>query len=176
MREVKTNKIDKAKVHDLQQVARKSFIETFAEYNSESDLNTYLNNNLGINQLTKEIENQNSQFYLIYQNHAPIAYLKLNICSAQTENRGNEYIEIERIYILKEHKGKGIGQELMKLAEQIGAEMGKTKIWLGVWEKNQEAIHFYTKMGFKQHGEHIFVLGEDKQTDLIFEKKINTNI
>lgn len=173
MQEIKIIKIDKAKVHDLQQVARKSFIETFAEYNSESDLNTYLNNNLGLNQLTKEIENLNSQFYLVYHNSKPIAYLKLNIYSAQTENRGDEYIEIERIYILKEFKGKGIGKELMKLAEQIGQEMSKSKIWLGVWEKNLDAIQFYTKMGFIKCGEHLFVLGEDKQTDWIMEKFIS---
>ena len=173
MQEIKIVKIDRSKVLDLQQIARQSFIETFAEYNSESDLNAYIHTNLGLQQLTNELENVDSQFHLVYHNQTPIAYLKLNVHTAQTENRGNEYIEIERIYILKESKGIGIGKRLMELAEQIGLEMNKSKIWLGVWEKNIAAIHFYTKMGFIKCGEHLFILGDDKQTDWIIEKFIS---
>ena len=36
-------------------------------------------------------------------------------------------------------------------------EHNKKKIWLGVWEKNENAIAFYKKMGFVQTGVHSFI-------------------
>ena len=46
----------------------------------------------------------------------------------------------------------------------------KSKIWLGVWEKNISAIKFYRKLGFKIFSSHDFQLGDDLQTDLMMEK------
>jgi ribosomal protein S18 acetylase RimI-like enzyme len=40
---------------------------------------------------------------------------------------------------------------------------------LGVWEKNKKAIEFYTKLGFQIKGEKTFLLGNDKQRDLIMQ-------
>jgi len=45
-------------------------------------------------------------------------------------------------------------------------------IWLGVWEKNQKAIDFYEKNGFVSFDKHIFVLGDDKQTDIMMKMEL----
>jgi ribosomal protein S18 acetylase RimI-like enzyme len=45
-------------------------------------------------------------------------------------------------------------------------------IWLGVWEHNEHAISFYKKFGFEQFGDHIFMLGNDAQTDLLLKKNL----
>jgi ribosomal protein S18 acetylase RimI-like enzyme len=45
-------------------------------------------------------------------------------------------------------------------------------IWLGVWEKNDKAIRFYERFGFKRFGEHEFVLGNDRQTDWLMMLKL----
>ncbi|MFK8104694.1 MAG: hypothetical protein AB8G15_19375, partial [Saprospiraceae bacterium] len=42
----------------------------------------------------------------------------------------------------------------------------KSYLWLGVWEENQQAIHFYKKHHFQVFGQHHFQLGDDLQTDL----------
>jgi len=42
-------------------------------------------------------------------------------------------------------------------------------VWLGVWEKNERAIAFYTKNGFKVVGHHLFKLGDDIQTDYLMK-------
>lgn len=52
-----------------------------------------------------------------------IGYLKLNFAHAQTELRDGSSIEIERIYVLKENHGKGVGIELLNFA----IEIAKTK-------------------------------------------------
>jgi ribosomal protein S18 acetylase RimI-like enzyme len=40
-------------------------------------------------------------------------------------------------------------------------------LWLGVWERNDRARAFYTKCGFVDAGEHIFLFGSDPQTDRV---------
>ena len=43
-------------------------------------------------------------------------------------------------------------------------------VWLGVWEQNPRAIRFYEKNGFVPFDTHVFILGEDKQTDILMKK------
>jgi len=53
--------------------------------------------------------------------------------------------------------------------------MKKKYVWLGVWEKNVDAISFYTKMGFREVGRHSFRMGDELQYDLIMKKVIKDN-
>jgi len=47
-------------------------------------------------------------------------------------------------------------------------------IWLGVWGKNDRTIKFYRQWGFRQVGEQPFLLGGDRQTDLVFWLPVDT--
>lgn len=69
----------------------------------------------------------------------------------------------------KFHK-QGLGKFLINKAIEIAREQNKDKIWLGVWEKNENAIAFYEKMGFVHTGAHSFYMGDEEQIDLIMTK------
>nr|WP_228115767.1 hypothetical protein [Sphingobacterium faecium] len=43
-------------------------------------------------------------------------------------------------------------------------------VWLGVWEENPRAINFYKKNGFEEFDKHVFILGDDEQTDILMKK------
>ena len=45
-------------------------------------------------------------------------------------------------------------------------------IFLGVWEYNRRARRFYEKNGFYRIGQHIFVMGDDPQTDFLLRKDL----
>jgi ribosomal protein S18 acetylase RimI-like enzyme len=78
-------------------------------------------------------------------------------------------MELERIYSVKEQIGKGVGAELIKASIKEARDKGFDCLWLGVWDKNERAIKFYEKWGFKKVGSHVFMLGKDVQNDLIME-------
>ena len=42
----------------------------------------------------------------------------MNINSAQTEEMGETYLEVQRIYFLKDFQGGGRGSQLIELAEK----------------------------------------------------------
>lgn len=102
-------------------------------------------------------------------------YLKVNIDGAQTEKMGNESLEIERIYIRSKFQKHGLGKYLLNTAMEIAIERNKKKIWLGVWEKNENALAFYKKMGFVQAGAHSFYMGDEEQIDFIMTKTTAQN-
>lgn len=91
---------------------------------------------------------------------------------AQSEALGDDALEIERIYIRKNHQKHGLGKKLFNKAVEVALMLDKQKIWLGVWEKNENALAFYKKMGFVQQGQHSFYMGDEEQIDLIMVKSL----
>ena len=132
----------------------------------------YLDENFNPGKLKSELIIPDSEFYFATLHNKVIGYLKLNFRQAQTELKDQGALEIERIYILKEFQGNGIGQVLYNTALQIATKSKAEYIWLGVWEKNFMAINFYKKNGFAEFDKHIFKLGNDEQTDLMMRLKI----
>lgn len=169
---IEIKEINSSELEELKQISIETFGDTFGSFNTIKDLEKHYSNAYNIAQLGKEIKNSNSFFYFVKNKGTNVAYLKLNINDAQTEDMGSETLEIERIYVRKRFKRLGIGSQLMEKAVRLAKENGKNKIWLGVWEKNEAARIFYQKQGFKQVGDHIFNLGQDKQRDLIMIKDI----
>ncbi|MHC2832060.1 GNAT family N-acetyltransferase [Bacillus sp. F9_6S_D1_P_5] len=159
-------------LHKLQEISYETFDETFKHQNSPENMNVYLEKAFNLKQLEKELANLSSHFYLIYFNNEVAGYVKVNMNDAQSEEMGEELLEIERIYIKSTFQKHGLGKYLLNRAIEIAMEHNKKKIWLGVWEKNENAIAFYKKMGFVQVGAHSFYMGDEEQTDFIMIKTL----
>ncbi|MDQ6418495.1 GNAT family N-acetyltransferase [Paenibacillus sp. LHD-117] len=158
----------------LQVISYETFNETFKEQNSPDTLNDYLERAFNLNQLEGELSNPFSQFYFIYLNDEVAGYLKINTDDAQSEKMGHESLEIERIYIKRNYQKHGLGKQLLNEAMEIAEKRNKKKIWLGVWEKNENAIAFYKRKGFVQTGVHSFYMGNEEQIDFIMTKTLSS--
>jgi ribosomal protein S18 acetylase RimI-like enzyme len=152
-----------------------TFKETFGGSNTDDDMSQYIDERLSKQQLSLELSNPNSQFYFAYLGGELAGYLKVNFASAQTESKLDNAMEIERIYALTEFHGKNVGRQLMQKALQLALHHAVDYIWLGVWEKNERAIQFYIKNGFEVFDQHIFVLGDDRQIDIMMKKAITNS-
>ncbi|NMI05310.1 GNAT family N-acetyltransferase [Paenibacillus sp. SZ31] len=159
-------------VCELQEISYETFNETFKAQNSPENMKAYLEKAFGLEQLETELSIADSQFLFIYVNHKVAGYMKVNINDAQSEKMGEESLEIERVYIKKVFQKHGLGKVLLHKAIEMAIEHDKRNIWLGVWEKNENAIAFYEKMGFVQTGAHTFVMGDEEQIDFIMTKTI----
>src|SRR5699024_10874347 len=90
--------------------------------------------------LQKELKNPQSMSAFIYQ-HAKLAgSLKINTEEAQTEPRGTDGLELQRIYVKQAFLGQGLGQRMLQYTFQQAEKLNKSYIWLGVWEHNEKAI------------------------------------
>jgi ribosomal protein S18 acetylase RimI-like enzyme len=157
---------------ELQKICRETFYETFSEQNTEENMKRYLEEDFSAEKLTKELQEKNTEFYFATLHDKVIGYLKLNFGKSHLEKDKNA-LEIERIYVLKEFHGKNVGQLLFETAIQKAKQKNLTYVWLGVWEHNLRAIQFYKKNGFIEFGKHPFILGDDKQTDILMRLELN---
>jgi ribosomal protein S18 acetylase RimI-like enzyme len=140
--------------------------------NADETITMYLHEAFNKEKLREELKNKHSKFYFLYVDSDLAGYLKINETPAQTDINDPQSIEVERIYVRKRFKGKGLGKKLIDYAIRLAIEAGKDYVWLGVWEKNSDAISFYTRMGFSEAGRHVFKMGNEMQNDLIMKKTI----
>jgi diamine N-acetyltransferase len=151
----------------------KTFYDTFAELNSKSDMDLYLQANFSEERVMSEVDDANNTFLVAEFNGKPAGYAKLRKSPSPEELKGQNVIELERLYAMREFIGKSVGKRLMDGCLSFAKEQGYATVWLGVWEHNHRAIAFYEKCGFKKFGTHPFMLGTDLQTDNMMKKDIS---
>ncbi len=165
MDKIEVKKVGVTDIEQLQIISKQTFFETFADRNSEENMQKYLDEGFTVDKLITELSNPNSEFYFAKLDDKIIGYLKINFGEAQTELKDQKGLEIERIYVLKEFHGKEVGKILYDTAFSIAKQTNANYLWLGVWEKNPRAINFYKKNGFVEFDTHIFKLGDEEQID-----------
>lgn len=175
MDKIEIKKIGLSELEQLQLIGRQTFLETFAEVNTEENMQRYLDESFAVDKLTAELTTPDSEFYFASLNNRVIGYLKVNFGQAQTELKDPKGLELERIYVLKEFHGRRVGQILYETAFGIAKRIDADYLWLGVWEENQRALRFYKKNGFVEFDKHIFKLGNDEQTDIMMRLKLDNH-
>ena len=174
MENLKIRKASYADTELLLEIGRQTFFEKFTENNSEENMLQYASEAYTFEKIASEVNNVNSQFYLATLNNQTVGYLKINFGDAQTELQDPQALELERIYVLKEFQGKKIGQQLFEKTLELAKQAKVNYVWLGVWEENTGAIKFYEKNGFNAFSKHVFMLGNDPQTDIMMKMELNS--
>lgn len=161
-------------INTLVQIARKSFYDTFAKFpeNSPDDLQSYLDKHYTDEALTAELAETNTGYFVAEIDGQLVGYAKLKQNSREEGITGANPIELCRLYNLQEYIGKGIGKALMLKCLEFAEANGHDTLWLGVWEDNELAINFYRKFGFEKCGEHVFMFGDDPQTDWLMQRNV----
>ncbi len=172
MNAIEIQKATETDLELLKKISIQTFIETFGAVNTPENITNYIEGSFNSEQLLTELKNDNSLFYIAYSNTEPIGYLKINFGDAQTETINGNTMELQRIYVLQTYHGKKIGQLLIDEVKNIAKSTGVDSVWLGVWEENHRAIRFYTKNGFVVFDKHVFIMGNDEQSDLLMQCKI----
>jgi ribosomal protein S18 acetylase RimI-like enzyme len=169
---IELRKLSTAEVDELLELSRRTFFDTFYQVNKPEDMEAYASKVFTIEKLSDELNEPDSEFYFALLENKVVGYLKINFRTAQTELKDPQALEIERIYVLADQQGKNIGGQLMQFAINRAIDSHLTYVWLGVWDQNHKAIRFYQRHGFEVFSSHEFVLGSDKQTDLLLKRKV----
>ncbi|RQM97608.1 GNAT family N-acetyltransferase [Staphylococcus warneri] len=159
-------------VETLQKIAIDTFYETFGPYYTDDNLQKYFDSAFNIETLKKELQEPLSFYYFFTEDDDIVGYTKFNVDDAQTEPHGPDYLEVQRIYFYQSHQGGGRGKKFIDLAVEKAKAYKKSKIWLGVWENNPQAIKFYESRGFVETGHHEFITGDVVDRDITMEKEL----
>ncbi|MEQ9424547.1 MAG: GNAT family N-acetyltransferase [Cyclobacteriaceae bacterium] len=165
-------KLVKCTISDAQEIiniGKETFQTAFGHQNNPVDVAEYLGRSFDPEKISNELASEDISYYLAKIGNEAIGYIKLKKGFAQNEFQNEGGIELERLYVHAKTQGKGFGSILLNRAIAISKEAGFPFIWLGVWEKNIDAIRFYKRHGFERIGEHQFLLGKDLQTDWLMK-------
>lgn len=158
----------------LAEIGRKSFYDAFADHpkNAPEDMEIFMNQSFGTEIQARELADPQTVYLIAETDGKPLGYAKLRRDVKEEMVAGDKCLEIARFYLLQEAIGSGAAGKLMQFVLDYAKENGFDTIWLGVWEFNPRAQAFYKKWGFEHIGEHIFQLGNDPQTDWVWQRKV----
>ena len=153
-------------------IRNQTFYETFASSNKEEDMDKFLNEQFTKGKLMMEVGAPENIFLLAFEGDVVAGYVKLRESRSPVALGSASSLEIARLYTMTNMIGKGVGSLMMQKCIDIAIERQKEIVWLGVWEKNQRAIDFYTRWGFEKFADTEFLLGNDLQNDWLMMKKV----
>mgnify|MGYP002074028247 CR=1 FL=1 len=151
----------------LAELAAETFADTFAKDNTAEDLDAHLKSAYGIPQQTAEIQDADVVTLLAFDAEHLVGFAQVRRKHAPSCVHAERPIEIHRLYLKKCVHGTGLASELMRHAFEAAMQLDATHLWLGVWERNPRALAFYRKAGFVEVGSHVFLVGSDRQRDLV---------
>jgi diamine N-acetyltransferase len=167
---VRIRRCEPADLDTLRTIAFGTYDDTFRRLNDTASFNEYLDASFSRAKLDAELKNPDSTFFFLYSDDELAGYMKINTGDAQTDFKDPAELEIERIYVTRDFQGLGLGRALVQKALETARAARKKTVWLGVWEKNENAIAFYKKMGFSKTGTHDFYTGRKRQTDHVMRR------
>lgn len=153
-------------------ISRYCFYHTYAPVNTKANMDKFMQEQFSHEMLMEEVLEDNNTFLLAYHLGNIAGYAKLLNNSAHTKLGSKKQVEIGRFYVLPDFKGKRVGTQLMRACINYAKSEEADFLWLGVWEKNEPAIRYYTSLGFEKLSKHNFKLGDDEQTDWVMFKNL----
>lgn len=157
---------------ELADLASRTFRDTFGHMNRVEDIELHCRNNYGESIQAAEIRDSSRTTLLCHAGDSLIAFGQLRWGSAPSCVVAARPAEIQRLYVDAPWHGKGTAHALMDSLLDAAVAGGADVAWLGVWERNPRAIAFYARKGFEAVGDHVFVVGEDSQRDLVLARRL----
>jgi GNAT superfamily N-acetyltransferase len=163
---------DSGDAPSLSVLAERTFRDAFGARNSPANMDLHCERYFGPDAQAREILDRSIVTTLAVAGRQLIGFTQLMPSRPQPLLTARHPAELNRIYVVAEWQGKGVAQALLKDAIVKTTAAGADVLWLGVWEHNLKAIAFYRKSGFEPIGSHGFMLGEERQRDLVMALKV----
>lgn len=160
-----------ADLANLRKLAIDAFINAYAVFNKETDMQQYLKENFSEDVLRAELTNPEIVILVAEQENEILGYVKL-VPGGSEDLKFNRPLEIARLYSAVQAIGSGIGKMLVTAVWDFARKNSYDGIWLGVWQKNFRAVNFYQREGFRITGVTDFKLGDDVQDDFVMAMKV----
>lgn len=150
----------------LAEIGGISLIQSHGHSAAPEVMNAYREKAFSVEACRAELLDEANIFYGAYYNDSLAGYSKIIFNGPHPDVRLQPVTKLERLYLLKDFYDKKLGHRLLEKAIELSKAHGDKGMWLDVWKKNERAIRFYEKKGFKTVGESAFVLTETHQNPI----------
>lgn len=145
----------------VQHVLWETWLDAYSSFIPRNDLETYFEDHYNLDALTKLMATEGIDGLLAQVNNEVVGFVRT------TYDRAKNRFTVTSLYVLPQHQGEGLGQQLLENAEKIAARYGADSVWLGVMEQNTRALEWYQRIGFTFVEVAPFVMGSTTVPHLI---------
>lgn len=136
----------------IQELARRSWENAYAEILSYEQMEYMLNTMYSKEEIADHLQNPDYHYFLIKDEDSYEGFIGY-------ENSYEEKTtKLHRIYLVPESKGKGLGKKALLFLNDKVSEYGDKRIILNV-NKHNSARNFYESQGYKVYDEGVFDIG-----------------
>ena len=128
-------------------------------FSKNEDLQEYLDYTYNPIKLKSSIRKENNIYFMALTDGVPVGFAKVKKHSLNPQINCFVQMELQKIYVLPEHQGKGAGVALMHSIIHLVQEMQPDYLWLDTHVSNAKAVSFYEKNGFKKQRKYYFTIG-----------------
>lgn len=153
-------------------IATVSFYEAYFEQDDSHDLSNYLIENFSPNVIAADLASAESTYLIALRGGKAIGYAKLRDGEVHESVTEPDAIELQRFYLIERVWGTGIGDVLLDRCFEEAREVGKSVMWLGVWEENRRGNSFYAKRGFERVGTLTFPYGDSVGINAVMQIRL----
>jgi len=141
-------------------IGRTAFRDAFSHlFNNKCELEDYLDYTYHVDKIAGSVRKENNQYFVAVVDGAPAGFAKLKKHSLNDELDFLFQAELQKLYVLPLHRGKGIGGALINVVIASAESMEPDCLWLDTHISNSHAIRFYERHGFSKFGTRQFTIG-----------------
>jgi ribosomal protein S18 acetylase RimI-like enzyme len=147
--------------NDVRRVLLETWLDAYGSFIPAEDIRGYFTATYSVEKLLSLYTSPTSKGYVAVDNEGIAGFERLQY--DEKENR----LYVSSVYVLPGHQGKGIGRQLLHLAEDEARRLRLDRIWLGVMSQNTPSVAWYRKLGFTFIQEEPFQMGGTSVQHLI---------
>lgn len=134
------------------EIGSKSYKQHYLHLWQNQDPTPYLQSSFSREVVQQEWEDPFTMLFLVVSGQSPAGIVKLILDKNIPLLQGTACLFLERIYLLREFSGSGLGSQVLKYVEELGRQRKKEVVCLETMQKGR-ALSFYQKYGFTIIGE-----------------------
>lgn len=148
------------------EIAQKTWAVTYSTILSPDQLRYMLDTIYGRDALMKVMHEGSQKFLLIYDENGSQGFASYGMRPEDPQT-----FKLHKIYILPENQGKGYGALLIDRIKRLLLNQGVKALDLNV-NRNNPAVHFYTKQGFTIIREEDIPIGQYWMNDYVMRMEL----
>jgi len=143
----------------LRELAETIWLQHYAGIVSSTQIDFMLAGRFSEEALQTHIQAGDRWLMLLRFAGAPVGYCGYELAGFDGDGTAIAAMKLGQLYLLKAHRGLGLGRFMLGHVEGQAHERGRWTIWLQVNRRNTAAIDFYRAAGFAVVREAVFEIG-----------------
>ncbi|MBP2832276.1 GNAT family N-acetyltransferase [Aquimarina sp. U1-2] len=146
--EIVFRKCSENDIDNLVRISQQFYPEHYTHIWKNNDPSYYIILSFTPEAFINDFKTPNIIYFLIEKDNNPLGLLKIRRDQEFLNFNKNEALQLEKIYLLKQSTGLGIGRKGIEFTKEYSKSLNKKVIWLDVMTTSP-ALNFYQKNGFK---------------------------